>query len=81
MQRKKKYFFFIRKWIDCGIISVRQLIGPDRYLTYNELKAKSNNVNTDYLLHEDVISANAVVKRYRLNNTLRLYCKRCRLKQ
>ena len=49
--------FFIRKWIDCGIISVGQLFGPDGYLTYNEFKAKFHNVNTDYSLYEGVISA------------------------
>ena len=48
---EEKKVIFIRKWIDCGFISVRQLLGPDRYLTYNELKAKFDNVNTDYLLH------------------------------
>ena len=43
-----KKLFFIRKWVDCGIISVGQLFGPDGYLTYTEFKAKFHNVNTDY---------------------------------
>ena len=50
-----KKLFFIRKWVDCGIISVGQLFGPDGYLTYNEFKAKFHNVNTDFLLYEGVI--------------------------
>ena len=52
---------FIRKWIDCGIISFGQLFGPDGYLTYNEFKAKFHNVNPDYSLYEGVIS---VIKCY-----------------
>ena len=52
-----KKLFFIRKWIDCGVISVGQLFDPDEYLTYNEVKAKFHNVNTDYSLYEGVISA------------------------
>ena len=52
-----KKIIFIRKWIDCEIISVGQLFVPDGCLTYNEFKAKFHNVNTDYLLYEGVISA------------------------
>ena len=52
-----KRIIFIRKWIDCGIISVGQLFGPDGYLTYNKFKAKFHNVNSDYLLYEGVLSA------------------------
>ena len=52
-----KRMIFIRKWIDCGVISVGQLFGPDGYLTYSEFKAKFHNVNTDYSLYEGVISA------------------------
>ena len=58
-----KRTIFIRKWIDCGIISVWQLFCPDGYLTYNEFKAKFHNVKTDYLLYEGVIFAIKCYKR------------------
>ena len=51
-----KRMIFIRKLIDCGIISVGQLFGPDGYLTHDD-KAKFHNVSTDYLLYEGVLSA------------------------
>ena len=63
VEGKQFFFFFIRKWIDCGIISVGQLFGPDGYLTYNEFKAKFHNVKTDYLLYEGVIFAIKCYKR------------------
>ena len=27
-----------KKWVDCGIVSIGQLLGPNGYLTYNEFK-------------------------------------------
>ena len=47
---RRKRIIFIRKWIDCGIISVGQLFCPDGCLIYNELKAKFHNDNIEYLL-------------------------------
>ena len=52
-----KGFTFITKWIDCGIILVKQLLGLDEYLIYKESKAKFHNVDTDFLLYECVIFA------------------------
>ena len=41
-----KRAIFIRKWVDCGIVSIGQLLGANGYLTYNEFKTRFQTVNT-----------------------------------
>ena len=41
---------FKKKWVDCGIVSIGQLLGPNGSLTYNEFKTKCQTVNNNYLL-------------------------------
>ena len=38
-------FVLLRKWIDCSIVSVPQLMGPNAHLTYNEFKTKFETGN------------------------------------
>ena len=39
--------------MDCGIVSVGQLFGPDGYLTYNAFKTRFPNAKADFLLYEE----------------------------
>ena len=42
----KGSFLYIKKWVDCGIVSIGQLLEPNGYLTYNEFKTNFQTVNT-----------------------------------
>ena len=47
----------IKSWMDCGIVSIGQLFGPDGYLTYNAFRTRFPNAKTDFMLYEGVLSA------------------------
>ena len=49
--------FYLKKCVDCGIVWIGQLLGPNGYLTYNEFKTKFQTVNTNYLLYEGILAA------------------------
>ena len=37
----------IKSWMDCGIVSIGQLFGPDGYLTYNAFRTRFPNAKAD----------------------------------
>ena len=43
--------------MDCGIVSIGQLFGPDGDLTYNAFRTRFPNAKADFLLYEGVLSA------------------------
>ena len=43
--------------MDCGIVSIGQLFGPDLILTYNAFRTRVPNARADFLLYEGVSSA------------------------
>ena len=47
----------VRNWMECGIVSLGQFLGPHGYLSYNEFKAKFPNVKSDLLLYEGILNA------------------------
>ena len=49
--------FYLKKCVDCGIVWIGQLLGPNGYLTYNEFKTKFQTVNTNYLLYGGILVA------------------------
>ena len=65
----KGSFLKIKKWVDCGIVSIGQLLGPNGYFTYNEFKTKVQTINTDYLLYEGIL---ATIKDYHKKFSLEL---------
>ena len=46
-----KELIFIKKWVDCCIVSIGQLQGPNRYLTYNEFKTKFQAVSVNTICY------------------------------
>ena len=38
----------IKSWMDCGIVSIGQLFGPDGYLTYNAFRTRFPNAKADF---------------------------------
>ena len=40
----------IKSWMDCGIVSIGQLFGPDGYLTYNAFRTRFPNAEADFFV-------------------------------
>ena len=40
----------IKSWMDCGIVSIGQLFGPDGYLAYNDFRTRFPNAKVDFVV-------------------------------
>ena len=47
--------FYIRNWIESGIVSVGHLLGPNGYLSYEHFKAKYPDAIVNFMLYESIV--------------------------
>ena len=52
---RDKKVFYIRNWIESGIVSFGHLLGPNGYLSYEHFKAKYPDAIVNFMLYESIV--------------------------
>ena len=47
--------FYIRNWVESGIVSVGHLLGPNEYLSYEDFKAKYPDAIANVMLYDGIV--------------------------